>query len=103
MAPVPNKNVHPVVAVIANWFCLYILGYMLIGQNKKMAYVFGAVLLGSLCCGIPGTVLAICSLIDVYKCADAIARGESVDENEYRVELLHKAVSFMDKSATLKA
>jgi hypothetical protein len=48
-------------------------------------------------------VLAICSLVDVYKCADAIARGESVDENEYRVELLHKLVSFIDKSATLKA
>lgn len=103
MAPIPNKNVNPVVAVIANWLCLSILGYALIGQNKKMGYVFAAVFVGSMCCVIPGTVLAIASLVDVYKCAEAVSRGEAVDENEYRVELLHKVISFIDKSATLKA
>lgn len=103
MAPVPNKNTSPVVAVLASLCCMGVLGYALIGQSRKLMFVFLAALLGTFCFYIPGLVLQICALIDVYKCAEAIARGESVDENEYRVELLYKAVSMIDKTATFKA
>jgi UPF0716 family protein affecting phage T7 exclusion len=103
MAAVPNKNVSPIVALLANFFCFWVLGYVLIGQNKKALMVFVAVVIGSFLCSIPGLVVGILGLMDVMATAEAIARGESVDENEYRNPTLHKIVSILDKSATLKA
>jgi hypothetical protein len=103
MAAVPNKNVSPIVALIANFFCFGVLGYVMIGQTKKAMMVFVAIVIGSFLCWLPGLVVSILGLMDVMATAEAIVRGESVDENEYRNPTLHKIISILDKSATLKA
>ena len=102
MAKLENKQVNPVVAVIANWFILGILGYILLGQTSKSIKVLIATLIGTVLCCIPGVVISLLGLIDVYQVATAVAQGEVVDENEYKVELLYKICKIVDKEAVFK-
>lgn len=102
MANLEKKGIDPVLAAVANWFGISILGYVLVGQTDKGIKVLIAVLIGSLCCGIPGTILAILGIIDVYQVALAVKNDEEVDEHEYKNELLYKVVKMLDKEAICK-
>ena len=98
MATLENKDVNPVVALIANLFLL-IVGYVLIGQTNKGLKVLLAWLIGSLLCCLPGVFIAILGLIDVYQVATAIQKGEKIDEHEYKNEMLYKIVKMLHKDA----
>ncbi len=102
MARLENKNIHPALALICNWLVLGILGYILIGQTNKSLWVFLAGIIGSMLCLIPGIVVGVLGLIDVYMVADAVQRGEVVDENEYKLELLYNICKIFDKQAIFK-
>ena len=102
MAQLENKNVEPVIALVANWFVAGILGYVLIGQTSKGVMVFLATLLGVFLCFIPGMLVSILALIDVYQVAEAVKNGEAVDENEYKNELLYKIVKNLHGDAIFK-
>ncbi|PCJ59741.1 MAG: hypothetical protein COA79_10065 [Planctomycetota bacterium] len=99
MAKVENKNVSPVVALIANWFVFGILGYYMIGQTNKGIMVVVATMIGSILCVLPGMVIALLALMDVFQTAQAIEKGEDVDENEYKNGLLFKIVKIIHKDA----
>lgn len=102
MANVENKNVSPVVALIANWFVFGVLGYYMIGQLNKGIMIVVCTMIGSCLCGIPGLVIFILAIMDVLKTAEAIEKGEEVDENEYKNELLYKIVKIIHKDAIFK-
>jgi len=101
----PNTKPNPIVAVLGNFFCI-LLGYVLCGQTKKGIMVFAVSFLASIATffvgGLGGMVVGILGLMDVHAVAVALNAGEAVDENEYKQELLHKLVSFIDKTAVLK-
>lgn len=102
MANLEKKGIDPMLAGLANWFGISILGYVLIGQTDKGIKVMIAVLIGSLCCILPGTIIAILGIIDVYQVALAVQNDEEVDEHEYKNELLYKIVKMLDKEAICK-
>ena len=102
MANLEKKGIDPILAAVANWFVISILGYVLIGQTDKGIKVMLAVLIGSCCCILPGTVIAILGIIDVYQVALAVQNDEEVDEHEYKNELLYKIVKMIDKDAICK-
>ena len=102
MAKLENKQVNPVVALAATWLVLGILGYILLGQTSKSIKVLITATLASFLCVIPGIIVGICSLVDVFQVATAVAQGEEVDEHEYKVELLYKFCKIIDKSAVFK-
>lgn len=102
MAKLENKGIDPILAAVANWFVFSILGYILIGQTDKGVKVLIAVIVGLVCCWLPGVVLAILATIDVYQCALAVKNEEEVDEHEYKNELLFKVVKMFDKEAICK-
>ena len=102
MAKLENKQVNPILALVANWLVLGILGYILIGQTSKAIKVLITTILASCLCLIPGIIVGICSLVDVFQVATAVAQGEEVDEHEYKVELLDKFCKIIDKSAVFK-
>lgn len=102
MAKLEKKGISPIVAVIANWFVFGVLGYFLLGQTKKALYVLIAGIVGSILCLVPGIIIAVLGLIDVYKIAEAVEKGEEVDENEYKMELLYKVAKIIHKEAVFK-
>ena len=102
MANVENKKINPIVALIANWFVFSFLGYFLIGQTNKGVMVAVCVLIGSFLCFLPGIVIAILALIDVFQTAQAIEKGEEIDEHQYKNELLFKIVKIIHKDAVFK-
>lgn len=102
MANVENKKINPILALIANWFVFGILGYILIGQTKKGVMVVIASIIGSFLCILPGIVIGILGLVDVFVTAQAIEQGVEVDENEYKNELLYKIVKIIHKDAIFK-
>ena len=99
MAPLEKKNIHPVLAVFCNWLVLGILGYILIGQTNKSIYILISTLIGTVLCCVPGIVISVLALVDVYYVAAAVERGETVDENEYKVEFLYKMCKIIHKDA----
>lgn len=103
MAVLEKKGVNPVVAVIANWFVLGILGYILLGQTSKSIKFLITGIIGSICCVIPGMIIGILGLVDVYQVAVAVENGEEVDEHEYKNALLFKICKIIDKDAICKA
>lgn len=103
MANVENKRINPVVALIANWFVFGILGYILIGQTKKGVMVVIATIIGSVLCFLPGLLIAVLGLVDVFVTAQAIEKGLEIDENEYKNELLYKIVKIIHKDAVFKS
>ncbi len=102
MAQLENKNIHPVLAVILNWFVLCILGYILIGQTNKSLFVFAAIFIGTCLCAVPGIIVFVLSLVDVYMVAEAVKNGEAIDENEYKMEMLYKICKMIHKDAVFK-
>lgn len=97
----PSKKPNPIVALLANFCCFGIVGYMMCGQTKKAIYIFVVTAVLSMI-GI-GVVVAVLALIDVYQVAEGLQKGETLDENEYKFELLHKLMSLIDKSAVYNA
>jgi hypothetical protein len=102
MAQLENKNIQPALALVGNLFVLGILGYILIGQSNKALWVFLVGLIGSALCCVPGWIVLILGLIDVYSVAEAVQRGEAVDENEYKNEMLYNICKIFDKQAIFK-
>jgi TM2 domain-containing membrane protein YozV len=102
MANVPPQSMNPVVPLLLNVFVLAGLGDIVLGQTKKGLTVLAFCLAGVCLCCLPGFLLVILSHIDVYMCATALQRGEPLDENEYKLELLYKIVSLVDKTAVYR-
>ena len=102
MAKLENKQVNPIAARAANGLVFGILGYILLGQTSKAIKVLITTILASFLCVIPGIIVGICSLVDVFQVATAVAQGDEVDEHEYKVELLDKFCKIIDKSAVFK-
>jgi hypothetical protein len=84
MAVLEKKGIDPILAAVANWFGSSILGYVLIGQTDKGIKVMIAVLIGSCCCILPGSIIAILAIIDAYQVALAVQNDEEVDEHEQK-------------------
>jgi TM2 domain-containing membrane protein YozV len=102
MKQLQNSNINPIVPLLLNVFVLPGLGDMMLGQNQKGIMVILCSLVGICLCCVPGAAVIILSHIDVYMCAAALQRGETIGENEYRQELLYKIVKVIDKSATYR-
>jgi len=98
MAALENKNVNPVVAALATWFIGF-LGFMMLGQAKKGWLVLATVVIASMLCCIPGWIVAILATMDAYAVAKAVEAGETVDEHEYKTELLYKVCKILHKEA----
>ncbi len=103
MAKLEKKGVDPVLAAVANWFVFSILGYILIGQTSKGVKVLITIIVGLVCCWLPGVILAILAAVDVYQVAKAVNEGEEIDEHEYMVPMLYKFAKIFDKEAICKA
>lgn len=99
---VARNDVNPIVALLLNVFVLLGLGDIMIGQTNKGLIKLLCAVVGMCACCVPGVLIAILSHIDVYLCATALQRGESLGENEYKQELLYKIVKMIDKSAVYR-
>ena len=99
MAALENKQVEPVVAVLANWFVMGFLGYVLLGQTNKGVMVMLCAFIGSMICLLPGMLVAILGLMDVHAVATAVKAGEVVDENEYKNKTLYGIAKIIHKDA----
>ena len=113
MAVLENKNINPMAAAIANFCCLMILGYLLLGQARKGVFplftLIGLLIIDGILSRIIGPLilfaaplcllLAIFVAIDAYQVAEAVQNGEQVDENEYKFEILYKLMRMIDKQA----
>ena len=93
----PSKKPNPMVAALANFFCLGVLGYIMCGQTKKAIMIFIVTLVLSIV-GL-SFIPIILATLDVKGVAEALEGGEAVDENEYKFEILFKVMSIIDKSA----
>lgn len=102
MKELQNRNANPVLALLLNIFVLPGLGDIMIGQTQKGLMVLVCAFVGTCLCCLPGAVLIILSHIDVYLCATALQRGETLGENEYKQELLFKIVRLIDKNAVYR-
>ncbi len=100
MATLEKKDVNPVVILLANFCCLGGLGYILMGQTTKAIYTF--ILFVILVWVGIGAIVGILATIDGYQTAQALAAGEEVDENEYKLEIYYKLISILDKNAIYK-
>lgn len=99
MKQIRNPNTNPVVPLLLNVLVLPGLGAMMLGQNQKGIFILLTGFVGMCLCCVPGILVIILSHIDVYLCASALQRGETLGENEYKQELLYKIIKFVDKSA----
>lgn len=96
----PSKQPNPIAAVLANFCCFGVLGYVMCGQTKKSIMILIVTCVLNLI-GV-GIIVSILGLLDVHQIATALANGEAVDENEYKFELLYKLMSIVDKSAVYR-
>ncbi len=97
---IQKPDANPIAAALLTWLLLG-SGHVLInGQQRKWLYTLGATFIGTLLCCLPGTVVAILSIIDAYQTAQRLQSGETIGENEYSQPMLFKVVSFLDKTAT---
>jgi TRAP-type C4-dicarboxylate transport system permease small subunit len=116
MAKLEKKNINPVLAVLANLCCLSFLGYLLVGQTKKaiiflvialveivLGFVTSPTLILPFVFGILYLALVLMAAIDVHGVATAVEAGEEVDENEYKLEILYKILSIVQKDAVYKS
>lgn len=79
------------------------LGYFMIGQTMKGLKIWVMGILGVCTCGILSLIVLVLHLMDINAVGEALAAGETLDENEYRNETLHKIMSYIDSSAIYKA
>ncbi|MFH1377712.1 MAG: hypothetical protein ABIH86_03065 [Planctomycetota bacterium] len=100
MAKIEKKGTSPVVAALANFCCFGILGYILLGQASKGIMVLIVSIVLNLI-GV-GWIVALLGVYDAYLVAGAIEKGEEVDENEYKFELLYKLMKVVHKDAIFK-
>lgn len=115
MAILKKKNINPLLAAVANFCCLGFLGYFLIGQSKK-GIIF---LIASIALTLIGTVgmqtlflpfvtgviylaLIILTALDIHAIATAMEKGEEIDENEYRLEVLYNFMKTFHKEAVFR-
>ncbi len=97
---IQKPDANPIVAALLTWLLLG-SGHMIInGQQRKWLYTLAATFIGSLLCCLPGTVVAILSIVDSYQTAERLKNGEAIGENEYSQPTLFKVVSYLDKTAT---
>jgi len=101
MAKISKPDANPVVAALLTWLLLGTGHWLINGQQKKWIMILVASLIGSVLCCLPGTVIAILSIIDAYKTAVKLKAGKEIDENEYTVPLLFKIVKILHKEAVL--
>jgi hypothetical protein len=100
MTTIKKPEANPLVALLLTAFVLG-LGHLIInGQQRKWIFTLLAGFLGTLCCCIPGMIIGILSIIEAYKTAERLQKGEEIGENEYTLPLLFKIVSKIDKQAT---
>ena len=50
-----------------------------------------------------GLLLGVLAAVDVYKVAEAVSKGEEIDEHEYKMEILYKIVKIIHKDAVFKS
>jgi len=125
MANLPKKGLHPLVAVAANFCCLGLAGYVLLGQTRKGLFVclvaivpllagafLGALLwmISGFLASLPwlvaiawGAFFGLLAMVDVYQVAEAVEKDQAVDENGYKLDVLYKIMVKVDKSAILQA
>ncbi|MBD3235502.1 MAG: hypothetical protein GF330_02220 [Candidatus Eisenbacteria bacterium] len=116
MATLEKKNLSPILPVLANLCCLSFLGYLLIGQTKKalvflviaviwvvLAFVTSPTFVLPFLFGLLYLALVIMAAIDVHAVATAVEAGEEVDENEYKLEMLHKIMVTVQKDAIYRS
>jgi hypothetical protein len=101
MAKISKPGANPVVAALLTWLVLGTGHWLINGQQKKWIMILVATLIGSILCCLPGTVIAILSIIDAYKTAVKLKSGKEIDENEYSMPLLFKIVKIIHKDAVL--
>ena len=95
-----KPSANPIVALL---LCMFVfnLGHLLInGQMKKWIFTIVAILVGYILCFLPGMVIAVLNLIEVYKTAQRLQAGEEIGENEYSFKPLFSIIKIIDKSAT---
>ena len=99
-----SKKPSPVVALLANFCCLGIVGYVMCGQTKKSIYVLVVTIIATIITlGMLGWIVSIFGMIDVYQVAESLSKGETLDENEYKFEILYKMMKLIDKTAVYNA
>ena len=99
---ISKPDANPIAALLLTLFVLG-LGHLLVnGQQRKWIYTLVASLVGTCACILPGTVIAILSVIDAYQTALRLQAGETIGENEYTFAPLYKIISYVDKEATCK-
>jgi hypothetical protein len=100
---VQKPDANPIVSVLLTAFVLHTGHWFINGQQRKWMFITIAWVIGSILCCLPGVVVAILSIIDSYKTAERLKNGETIGENEYTNPMLHKIVSYIDKTATCNA
>jgi hypothetical protein len=100
---IQKPDANPILAAILTWFVLGTGHWLINGQQRKWLMILVTSLIGSILCCVPGIVVGVLSIIDAYKTAERLKNGETIGENEYTMPLLHKLVSYIDKTATCNA
>src|SRR5205809_1128932 len=99
MPDVTKPDANPIVAAL---LCLILyLGHLVInGQQRKWIFtlIVGFVL-GIVTCGIGGLIMLVLNMLDAYKTAERLQKGETIGENEYTFEPLYKIMKIIDKTA----
>jgi hypothetical protein len=98
-----NPDINPIAPLLLNILVLAGSGFMVIGQTKKGITLLLSSLVGICLCCLPGVLMVILSHVDLYMCTAALQRGETLQENEYRLEVLYKIVSLYDKTAVFNS
>ena len=97
---IQKPDANPIVSALLTALVFNLGHYLINGQQRKWLYSFGAIIIGSILCCVPGWVVAILSIIDSYQTAVRLQNGETIGENEYTNPTLFKIVSYIDKEAT---
>jgi hypothetical protein len=97
---IQKPDANPIVAALLTWFLLGTGHWLINGQQRKWIFILVSSLVWSLACCLPGIVVSVLSIIDAYKTAERLQKGETIGENEYTMPLLFKMVRFFDKTAT---
>lgn len=102
MGQITKPEANPIVALLLTWF-VFGIGHMVInGQQRKWIFSLVASLIGFVLCFFPSIIVGICSVIEAYKTAERLQKGETIDENEYSFEPMYKIIKMIDKTATFK-
>lgn len=72
------------------------------GQQRKWVFTLVATVIGTFLCLLPGSIVAILSIMDAYATAQRLQAGEEIGENEYSNGMLYQIVSKLDSTATFR-